>query len=159
MSKGVNKVIILGHLGQKPEVKKLTNGNSVCAISIATTETWKDKTTGEKKEQTEWHRVVMYGRLAEVTGQYLNKGSKIYIEGKLQTRKWFDEKIGGDRYATEIVASEMQMLDSKGSNSGGGYDESRAYAEASGGTAAHGAGTYPGGLRQGSTFSDDDIPF
>ena len=109
---GVNKVIILGNLGQDPETKHLPSGSAVTNISVATSETWKDKDSGEKKEKTEWHRIVAFNRLAEIIGQYLKKGSKVYIEGKLQTRKWQD-KDGNDRYSTEIVASEMQMLDGK----------------------------------------------
>lgn len=110
---GVNKAIIIGNLGQTPEMKYLTNGDAVCNISIATSESWKDKNTGEKQERTEWHRVVMFRRLAEIAGQYLKKGSKVYVEGKLQTRKWEDQK-GIERYTTEIVASQLQMLDSRG---------------------------------------------
>ena len=110
---GVNKVILVGNLGQDPEVKYMPNGNAVANISIATSETWKDRDSGEKREKTEWHRVVMFRKLAEIVGQYLKKGSKVYIEGKLQTRKWQD-KNGQDRYTTEIVADQMQMLDSRG---------------------------------------------
>lgn len=110
---GVNKVIIVGNLGADPETKSLPNGNAVTNLSVATSETWKDKNTGDKRENTEWHRVVMFGKLAEIAGQYLSKGSKVYLEGKLQTRKWQD-RDGNDRYTTEIVANEMQMLDSRG---------------------------------------------
>ena len=113
-SRGVNKVILVGNLGNDPEVKYMPNGDAVANITVATSETWKDKSTGEKKEKAEWHRVVMFRKLGEIAGQYLKKGSKIYIEGKLQTRKWQD-KDGADRYTTEVVANEMQMLDSKGS--------------------------------------------
>lgn len=115
-SKGVNKVILLGNLGKEPEVKYLTNGNAVANITLATSETWKDKNSGESKEKTEWHRVVFFGKLAEIVGEYLHKGSKVYIEGKLQTRKWQAED-GSDRYSTEIVvdiSGQMQMLDSRG---------------------------------------------
>lgn len=111
-SRGVNKVILVGNLGQDPEIKHLQNGNAVCNITVATSETWKDKQTGEQKEQTEWHRVVAFQRLAEIMGEYLHRGSKVYIEGSLKTRKWQDQS-GQDRYTTEIVASEMQMLDSR----------------------------------------------
>ncbi len=107
----VNKAIIVGNLGADPEVRYLTNGDAVANISIATSESWKDKQTGEKVEKTEWHRVVMFRRLGEIAGQYLKKGSKVYIEGKLQTRKY--DKQGIDTYSTEIVANQMQMLDSK----------------------------------------------
>jgi single-strand DNA-binding protein len=115
-SRGVNKVIIVGNLGQDPEVRPMPNGAAVANFTIATSESWKDKQTGEQKEQTEWHRIVMYRRLAEIAGEYLRKGSKVYIEGRLQTRKWQDQQ-GQDRYTTEIVANEMQMLDSR---TGGG---------------------------------------
>jgi len=113
---GVNKVIIVGNLGQDPEVKYMPNGGAVCNISVATSDTWKDKSSGEQREKTEWHRIVMFRRLAEIAGEYLKKGSKVYIEGKLQTRKWQDQQ-GNDRYTTEIVADQMQMLDSKGGGS------------------------------------------
>ncbi len=112
MSKGINKVILVGNLGKDPEVRQMSNGGTVTNITIATSETWKDKVTGEQKEKAEWHRVVFFNRLAEIAGEYLNKGSKVYIEGSLQTRKWQD-KSGQDRYTTEIKASEMQMLDSR----------------------------------------------
>ncbi|MCX2780395.1 single-stranded DNA-binding protein [Microbulbifer thermotolerans] len=113
MARGVNKVILVGNLGQDPETKTTQNGNAVAVISVATSETWKDKQTGQQQERTEWHRVVFFNRLAEIAGQYLRKGSKVYIEGSLRTRKWQDQN-GQDRYTTEIVASEMQMLDSRG---------------------------------------------
>ncbi|MBT8430172.1 MAG: single-stranded DNA-binding protein [Gammaproteobacteria bacterium] len=112
-SRGVNKVILIGNLGQDPEVRYMPNGGAVCNINVATSETWKDKNTGESQEKTEWHRVVMFRRLAEIAGEYLKKGSKVYLEGRLQTRKWQDQQ-GQDRYTTEIVADQMQMLDSRG---------------------------------------------
>jgi single-strand DNA-binding protein len=112
-SRGINKVILIGNLGQDPEVRYMPNGGAVCNITVATSETWKDKNTGEQQEKTEWHRVVMFRRLAEIAGEYLKKGSKVYLEGKLQTRKWQDQQ-GQDRYTTEVVADEMQMLDSRG---------------------------------------------
>lgn len=115
MSKGVNKVILIGSLGQDPEVRYMPQGGAVANLSVATNERYKDKNTGEAKEVTEWHRVVIYQRLAEIAGEYLRKGSKVYIEGKLKTRKWQD-KDGIERYTTEIVANELQMLD--GNNSG-----------------------------------------
>ena len=114
MSRGVNKVILVGNLGQDPEVKYMPNGGAVTNVTVATSESWKDKNTGEQQEKTEWHRVVMFKRLAEIAGEYLKKGSKVYIEGKLQTRKWQD-KDGADRYTTEIVANEMQMLGGRNS--------------------------------------------
>lgn len=111
---GINKVILVGNLGKDPETRYMPNGDAVTNITVATSETWKDKTTGQKQEATEWHRIVFFRKLAEIAGQYLKKGSKVYLEGKLQTRKWQDKETGADRYSTEIVASEMQMLDSKG---------------------------------------------
>ena len=111
--RGVNKVILVGNLGQDPDVKYMPNGDAVVNITIATSDSWKDKATGENKEKTEWHRVVLFRRLGEIAGEYLRKGSKVYIEGKLQTRKWQGQD-GTDRYTTEIVANELQMLDSKG---------------------------------------------
>ena len=111
--KGINKVIVLGNLGQDPETRYLPNGNAVTNISIATSESWKDKTSGQDQERTEWHRVVFFNRLAEIAGEYLRKGSKVYVEGSLKTNKWQDQS-GNDRYTTEIVAAEMQMLDSRG---------------------------------------------
>lgn len=112
MARGVNKVIIVGNLGQDPEVRYLPQGGAVANLTVATSESWTDKATNEKKEQTEWHRVVIYQRLAEIAGEYLRKGSKVYLEGKLKTRKWTD-KDGVERYTTEIVANELQMLDGK----------------------------------------------
>ena len=117
-SRGVNKVILIGNLGQDPETKNFDGGGSVTNITIATSESWKDKTSGEQQERTEWHRVVFFNRLAEIVAEYLKKGSKIYIEGSLRTRKWQDQG-GADRYTTEIVANEMQMLDSRGATSAG----------------------------------------
>lgn len=115
MARGVNKVILIGNLGNDPETKYLPSGNAVTNITIATSESWKDKNTGQQQERTEWHRVVFFNRLAEIAGEYLRKGSKVYIEGQLRTRKWQDQS-GQDRYTTEIVASELQMLDSRGDN-------------------------------------------
>jgi single-strand DNA-binding protein len=117
---GVNKVIILGNLGKDPEVRFMPNGGAVANLTLATSETWKDKQTGEQKEKTEWHNIVMYQRLAEIAGEYLKKGSKIYIEGSLQTSKWTDQQTGQDRYKTEIKANTMQMLDGKPSQGQGG---------------------------------------
>ena len=116
---GVNKVIIVGNLGNDPEVKYAANGSAIANISIATSESWTDKNSGDKQEKTEWHRVVMFNRLGEIAGEYLRKGSKVYIEGKLQTRKWQDNN-GQDRYTTEIVANTMQMLDGRDGVAGGG---------------------------------------
>lgn len=120
MAKGINKVILIGNLGTDPEVRYMPSGNAVANLTLATSESWKDKQTGEMQDRTEWHRVVLYNRLAEISGEYLRKGSKIYIEGSLRTRKWQD-KTGQERYTTEIHANELQMLDSKGS-SGAGHE-------------------------------------
>ena len=127
MARGVNKVILIGNLGRDPEVRYMPSGGAVANLTVATSEQWRDKNSGENQERTEWHRVVMFGRLGEIAGEYLKKGSKVYIEGKLQTRKWQDNN-GQDRYTTEIVANEMQMLDSRGgagdfggAQQGGGY--------------------------------------
>jgi len=129
MARGVNKVILIGNLGRDPEVRYMPSGDQVTNVTIATSEVWRDKNTGENQERTEWHRVVFFGRLAEIAGEYLRKGSQVYIEGKLQTRKWQDQN-GQDRYTTEIIANEMQMLGSRaGSGIGdqggysGGYDD------------------------------------
>ena len=113
MARGVNKVILIGNLGADPEVRYMPNGNAVANISVATSEAWKDKQTGEQQERTEWHRVAFFNRLAEIVGEYCRKGSKVYVEGSLRTRKWQDQN-GQDRYTTEVIATEMQMLDSKG---------------------------------------------
>ncbi len=122
MARGVNKVILIGNLGRDPEIRYMPNGGAVANLALATSEAWKDKNTGEQQEKTEWHRVVLFRRLAEIAGEYLKKGSKVYIEGKLQTRKWQDNQ-GQDRYTTEIVGNELQMLDSRGAGMGGvSYD-------------------------------------
>lgn len=118
MARGVNKVILVGNLGGDPEVRYMPNGNAVTNVTIATSESWKDKQTGQQQERTEWHRVVFFNRLAEIAGEYMRKGGKVYVEGALRTRKWQDQS-GQDRYTTEIVASEMQLLDSRGGNEGG----------------------------------------
>lgn len=119
MARGINKVILIGNIGQDPEVKYMPSGGAVTNVSVATSETWKDKNTGQPQERTEWHRVVFFNRLGEIAGEYLRKGSKVYIEGSLRTRKW-QAQDGSDRYTTEIVASEMQMLDGRGDNAGAG---------------------------------------
>jgi len=116
MARGVNKVILIGNLGKDPEIRYTANGAAIANVTIATSESWKDKNTGEQVEKTEWHRVVFFNRLAEIVGEYLKKGSKIFVEGRLQTRKWQDQQ-GQDKYTTEIVAGEMQMLDSRGGGS------------------------------------------
>lgn len=109
----VNKVILVGHLGRSPEVRYTPDGMAVCNVSLATSNSWKDKNTGERREETEWHRVVFHARLAEIVGEFLTKGSQVYIEGRLRTRKWIDKQSNQDRYTTEIVADQMQMLGSK----------------------------------------------
>ncbi|NNJ92291.1 MAG: single-stranded DNA-binding protein [Gammaproteobacteria bacterium] len=152
MQRGVNKVILVGNLGQDPEVRYMPNGNAVANITVATSETWKDKNTGDNQEKTEWHRVVMFRRLGEIAGEYLKKGSKVYIEGKLQTRKWQD-KNGQDRYTTEIVADQMQMLDSRGG--GGAPMENSSFDQSSQSSSAPAAAPAAGA----AGFEDDDIPF
>ncbi len=144
---GVNKVIIVGNLGNGPEVRYTQAGGAITNISVATSESWKDKQTGERKERTEWHRVVFFNKLAEVAGEYLRKGSKVYVEGSLRTRKW-EDKSGQDRYTTEIVASEMQMLDSKGQQ-----QEQRHSGQPQNSSSAQ-----PQGQQAADPF-DDDIPF
>ena len=118
-AKGVNKCIIVGNLGKEPEMRYTASGAAIANITVATSETWKDKQSGESKEKTEWHKVTFFGKLAEIVGEYLHKGSKVYIEGRLETNKWQD-KDGADRYTTSIIAKEMQMLDSKSSSSQSG---------------------------------------
>jgi single-strand DNA-binding protein len=152
----VNKVILVGNLGADPEIRYLPNGDAVANIRLATTESWKDKTSGEKRELTEWHRVVFYRRLAEIVGQYLKKGSSVYIEGRIRTRKWQD-KEGQERYTTEIEANEMQMLGGRQSASAsGGETEYRNPAPAA---APSSPAASPD--KQASSFEDmdDDIPF
>ncbi|MEO1872529.1 MAG: single-stranded DNA-binding protein, partial [Cobetia sp.] len=117
MARGVNKVILIGNLGQDPEVRFTPSGSAVCNLNLATTDTWNDRQSGQRQERTEWHRVVMFNKLAEVAQQYVKKGSRLYIEGRLQTRKWQDQN-GNDRYSTEIVANDMQMLDTRGEGGG-----------------------------------------
>ena len=158
MARGVNKVILIGNLGADPETRAMPSGATVANLRIATTESWRDKQSGEQQERTEWHRVALFGRLAEVAGEYLRKGSQVYIEGSLRTRKWQD-KQGNERYSTEIIGNEMQMLGGRGGGgaggagaSGGRGGEAPAYAEESGG-----GGGGSGGSR--SEEFDDDIPF
>jgi len=152
MARGINKVILVGNLGQDPQTRAMPSGKTVVNLRIATTDQWRDKQTGENKENTEWHTVVMFDRLAEVAAEYLRKGSQVYIEGKLRTRKWQD-KEGNDRYSTEVVANDMQMLGGRGGGGGGGggYDRepaSRPSQAPSG-----------GGSGGGRDDFDDDIPF
>ena len=171
MARGINKVILIGHLGQDPEVRALPSGSSIANLRIATTESWKDKQSGEFKEQTEWHTVVLFGRTAEVAAEYLKKGSQVFIEGRLRTRKWQD-KTGNDRYSTEIVGNDMQMLGGRGQGGGqgaGGGEGARRGAAGGARDAGRGAAA-PAGEHGGNEFSDapatstehdfdDDIPF
>ncbi len=166
MARGINKVILIGNLGADPETRAMPSGMTVANIRVATSENWKDKQSGENKERTEWHNVAMFGRLGEIAGEYLKKGSKVYIEGSLRTRKWQD-KSGNDRYTTEIIANEMQMLDSRGGGGmggGGGGD----YGGGSGRGKQQqsppddfdqGAPPAGGGSDKGGGEFDDDIPF
>ncbi|MEE8427756.1 MAG: single-stranded DNA-binding protein [Woeseiaceae bacterium] len=147
MARGINKVIIVGNLGQDPETRYMPSGSAVTNFTVATNESWKDKQTGEQKDRTEWHRIAMFGRLAEIAAEYLRKGSQVYIEGKLRTRKWQD-RDGKDRYTTEIIADEMQMLGGRG-----------------GGSAPMSSGSEPANVPAGAPPPppaddfDDDIPF
>jgi single-strand DNA-binding protein len=156
MARGVNKVILVGNLGNDPDIRYTAGGAAVANISLATAESWKDKNSGEQQERTEWHRIVFFGRLAEIVGEYLRKGSQVYVEGRLQTRKWQD-KEGHDRYTTEIVANEMQML---GSKSGGSAN----YEPAPQSQPAHSNASEPQSAPAQSPAPatddfDDDIPF
>jgi single-strand DNA-binding protein len=175
MARGINKVILVGNLGADPETRAMPSGTTVANLRIATSESWRDKQSGEQQERTEWHRVVLFGRLGEIAAEYLKKGSQVYIEGSLRTRKWQD-KQGTERYSTEIVGNDMQMLGGRGGGGGGGGRGSP-----SGGAGASGAGSgqggSPGGGRGGDPFPeyshsdsggsagggrddfDDDIPF
>lgn len=148
MARGVNKVILIGNLGKDPEIRYTSTGSAMANITLATSEAWKDKQTGENVERTEWHRVVFYQRLAEIVGEYLRKGSKIYVEGRLQTRKWQDKTSGQDRYTTEIIADNMQMLDSKGNGNG---NNAAPYEKPATTTSPEAAPSLEG--------FDDDIPF
>ncbi|MCK9502913.1 MAG: single-stranded DNA-binding protein [Porticoccaceae bacterium] len=163
MARGINKVILVGNLGQDPETRYMPNGNAVTNASIATSDTWKDKQTGQQQERTEWHRVVFFNKLGEIAGQYLKKGSKVYIEGSLRTRKWQGQD-GSDRYTTEIVASDMQMLD--GRPGGGDYSPpadswSQNSAPQPSGAPSKSSSQAPAQESSGGGFADfdDDIPF
>lgn len=154
MARGVNKVILVGNCGQDPETRFSNAGAAITNISIATSETWKDKQTGQAQERTEWHRVVFFNRLAEIAGEYLKKGSKVYVEGSLRTRKWQD-KSGQDRYTTEIVANEMQMLDSRGGGGGGEQFAGQQHSN----PASNAPQAAPQAAPAGADDWDDDIPF
>ena len=157
MARGINKVILIGNLGADPETRAMPSGSQVANLRIATSESWRDKTSGEQQERTEWHRVALFGRLAEIAAEYLRKGSQVYIEGSLRTRKWQD-KQGNERYSTEIIGNEIQMLGGRGGAGAGGAPGAStpgrsaepSYAEESGGSSA--------GSGRGEDF-DDDIPF
>ena len=160
MARGINKVFLIGNLGADPETRAMPSGTTVANLRVATSESWRDKQTGEQQERTEWHRVALFGRLAEVAGEYLRKGSQVYIEGSLRTRKWQD-KQGNDRYSTEIVGNDLQMLGGRGG--GTGAAAASGAASESGG---HGGGAAPahseesgGGAAARSEDFDDDIPF
>ena len=150
MARGINKVILVGNLGRDPETRYMPSGSAVTNLRIATSESWKDKQTGEQQERTEWHSVAMFGRLAEIAAEYLRKGSQVYIEGKLRTRKWQDKTDGKDRYTTEIVADEMQMLGGKGGGAGMG---------SSSGAPPRAAAVNDVDSGPPSGDFDDDIPF
>ena len=154
MARGVNKVILVGNLGKDPEIKYTASGAAIANLTIATSDSWNDKQTGEKVEKTEWHRVVAFQRLAEIMGEYLKKGSQVYIEGKLQTRKWQDQN-GQDRYSTEVVANDMQMLGGRGGEGGG-----QAQGGGGGGFRKNPAPQQaPAKPDLDNDFADDDIPF
>jgi single-strand DNA-binding protein len=147
MARGVNKVILVGNLGADPEVKYMPSGSAVANVSVATSESWKDRESGEPRERTEWHRVVFFDRLAEVVGEYLRKGSQVYVEGRLQTRKWQD-RDGNDRYTTEIRADNMQMLGGRGGGAMPGGERSAPARQSA-----------PAAAQPAEAFEDDDIPF
>ena len=174
MARGINKVILVGNLGNDPEVRYTTSGTAIASLSIATSESWTDKQSGEKQERNEWHRVKMFGKLAEIAGEYLKKGRQVYIEGSLRTDKYTD-KSGVEKYSTDIIASDMQMLGGvgggEGGGSGGGFQRERSQG---GGQRQQGGGNYGGQSRGGSEqggqqrqapppadsgFADDEIPF
>lgn len=158
--RGLNKVMLIGRLGKDPEIRYTQGGMAVVNFTVATNEDWMDKASGEKKEKTEWHRIVAFGKLGEICGKYLAKGKQVYVEGRLQTRSW--EQDGVTRYMTEIVADQMQMLDAKGGGEGGGF---RSAPESASGSSHGGsydnmdAGPEPSGPRGGPDGADDDIPF
>lgn len=157
MARGINKVILVGNCGGDPETRFSGAGAAITNVSVATSESWKDKNTGEQQERTEWHRVVFFNRLAEIAGEYLKKGSKVYVEGSLRTRKWQDQS-GQDRYTTEIVGSEMQMLDSRGSGQMGGAGGGGFAGQPSSSAPASNPAPAPQPVAAGDDW-DDDIPF
>ena len=165
MARGINKVILVGNLGADPETRYTASGSAITNVSLATTDSWRDKQTGENQEKTEWHRVVFFNRLAEIAGEYLRKGSQVYVEGRIQTRKWQGQD-GQDRYTTEVVANEMQMLGGRAGDSaprpkqGGGFRDSRPTQQAPAAPApAQPAPAQPAPAAADDNFTDDDIPF
>ena len=172
MARGINKVILVGNLGNDPEVRYTSSGTAIASLSIATSESWTDKQSGEKQERTEWHRVKIFGKLAEIAGEYLKKGRQVYIEGSLRTDKYTD-KSGVEKYSTDIIASDMQMLGGigggEGAGSGGGFQRERPQGggqrqQGGGGPSSRGGGDQGGQQRQApppadSGFADDEIPF
>jgi len=159
MARGINKVILIGNLGADPETRAMPSGTTVANLRIATSESWRDKQTGEQQERTEWHRVALFGRLAEIAGEYLRKGSQVYIEGSLRTRKWQD-KQGNERYSTEIVGNELQMLGGRGGAAGAGGASGESVSRSGGPAPSYAEESGGGGSSssRGEEF-DDDIPF
>ena len=159
MARGVNKAILIGNLGADPEVRYTPNGSAVANLTLATSSAWRDKQSGDLQERTEWHRIVFFNRLAEIVGEYLHKGSKVYVEGSLRTRKWQD-KSGTDRYTTEIIANEMQILDSRqqNANAGGNFNKASSNQGNGNGNGNHGNGNQ-NSSSHATTFEEDDIPF
>jgi single-strand DNA-binding protein len=158
MARGINKVILVGNLGNDPDVRYTASGAAVANVSIATTDSWKDKESEEMQDRTEWHKVVFFGRLAEIVAEYLKKGSQVYVEGRLQTRKWQD-KEGHDRYTTEIVAGEMQMLGGRGGSGGGGGGNQTQDSSSEDGQTRGGGNNKRQSKPPAEDFVDDDIPF
>jgi len=156
MARGINKVILIGNLGADPETRAMPSGTTVANLRVATSESWRDKQTGEQQERTEWHRVALFGRLAEIAGEYLRKGSQVYIEGSLRTRKWQD-KQGNERYSTEIVGNELQMLGGRGGAQAGTGGSPASAGAGSAGAPSYAEESAGGGSR--SEEVDDDIPF
>ncbi len=157
MARGINKVILVGNIGKDPEVRYTASGSAITNISIATSESWRDKTSGEQQERTEWHKVVFFNRLAEIAGEYLKKGSQVYVEGSLRTRKWQDQS-GQDRYTTEIVANEMQMLGGRGGNEGADRPAQGKKGFRDSPSSSQGA-SEPPPFDESDGFAEDDIPF
>ena len=155
MARGVNKVILVGNLGADPDARYMPSGGAVTSISVATSEQWTDKASGQKQERTEWHRVTLFNRLGEVAAEYLRKGSQVYIEGSIRTEKYQDKQTGQDRYSTQIIASNMQLLGGTGGGAGGSDDGQPSRAQAAAGARAPATATAGGGAE----FADDEVPF